>query len=372
MSENNAADLVSADSQILRLLIDIGRFFNSSLEFTDVVTMVMDKVIEVFKAERGALFLLTEQQEPKVVLARGLNRTEIEADDFGVSRNLVKKVILTREPLLASNAMEDDRFTPFKSVALNAIRSIMVVPILYRDEVRGLIYVDNRFRSGIFGEENLHLLSLIANQAAGAIENARLYNMKKEIILVLANAIEAKDEYTRGHVERVCSFCLAIARELNLPPDDVRDLEVCSFLHDVGKITVPDAVLQKPGRLDDDERTKMERHAEMGEHLVKPIDVPERVKLSIRQHQERWDGLGYPDGLKGESIHLFARIISVADTWDAMTSDRPYRKALPRETAIAELRKNAGTQLDPNVVEAFLRAIEKGEESVPVKVALGL
>jgi len=256
-------------------------------------------------------------------------------------------------------------------VAMHNIRSIMAVPIIFHDQIRGLVYVDNRLRAGMFREDNLELLSAIAVQAAGAIENARLYNMKKEIILVLANAIEAKDEYTRGHVERVCGYCLAIARELKMPQEDIRDLEVCSFLHDVGKIGVPDAVLQKPGKLDNEERAKMERHSEMGEHLVQPIDVPLRIKQSVRQHQERWDGKGYPDGLAGEKIHLFARIISVADTWDAMTSDRPYRNALPREVAVEELRKNAGTQLDPGVVAAFLGAIDRGEESVPVKVSLG-
>lgn len=370
-TDSDSAVPGSADSQILRLLLEVGRFFNSSLEFSEVVKMVIDKVIEVLKAERGCLFLLNEQAEPKIVAVRGMERTVIDEDDFSFSRSLVRQVIETKEPLLSSNAMGDARFSAIKTVTMNNIRSIMAVPILFHDQVRGLIYVDNRLRAGIFREENLELLNAIAVQAAGAIENARLYNMKKEIILVLANAIEAKDEYTRGHVERVCSYCLAIARELSMPPEDIRDLEVCSFLHDVGKISVPDAVLQKPGKLDNDERVKMERHAEMGEHLVKPIDVPLRIKQSIRQHQERWDGQGYPDGLRGDDIHLFARIISVADTWDAMTSDRPYRKALPREVAIAELRKNAGTQLDPRVVEAFLRAVERGEESAPVKVSLG-
>lgn len=370
-NETNSSITTGADTSVLRLLLEVGRYFNSSLDFPEVVKMVMDKVVEVLKAERGCLFLLNESGEPKMVTARGLDRTAIEAEDFSFSRTLVRQVIETREGVISSNAMADPRFSAIQTVSLHQIRSIMCVPILFQEQVRGLVYVDNRIKVGIFNEDNLELLSAIATQAAGAIENARLYNMKKEIILVLANAIEAKDEYTRGHVERVCGYCLAIARELAMPAEDIRDLEVCSFLHDVGKIGVPDAVLQKPGFLDDEERMKMERHSEMGEQLVKPIDVPLRVKQSIRQHQERWDGRGYPDGLNGNDIHIFARIISVADTWDAMTSDRPYRKALAREVAISELRKNAGTQLDPQVVDAFLRAIERGEESVPVTVSLG-
>jgi hypothetical protein len=363
---------VSADLQMLRVLLQVGRSFNSSLEFHEVVTIVMDQVIEVMKAERGCLMLVGSDGEPRLVAARGLDHTTIDADDFAFSRGVVKQVLESREGVLSSNAMNDPRFSAFGSVSLHSIRSIMAVPIVFRDVCRGLIYVDNRIRAGLFRPENLELLNAIATQAAGAIENARLHNMRKEIILVLANAIEAKDEYTRGHVERVCGYCLAIARELQIPPEDIYDLEICSFLHDVGKIGVPDAVLQKAGPLTDAERADMERHSSMGEALVLPIDVPIRIKQSIRQHQERWDGKGYPDRLKGEDIHLFGRIIAVADTWDAMTSDRPYRKALPKEIAIAELRKSAGTQLDPTVVEAFLHAVENGQETVAVRVSSGL
>lgn len=359
----------STETNSLRLMLELVRYFNSSLEFADVIRMVMDKVIEVMKAERGCLFLMNEEGEAKVVDARGIEQTAIEAEDFAFSRTIVKQVIDTKEALLSSNAMADPRFSNFGSVSLHSIRSIMAAPIVWHEQVRGLIYVDNRIKAGIFKPENLDLLDALAGVAAGAIENARLYNMRKEIILVLANVIEGKDEYTRGHVERVCGYCLAIARELELPAEDVRDLELCSFLHDVGKIGVPDAVLQKPGPLDPEERKRMEEHSERGEAIVMPIDVPQRIKKSIRQHQERWDGKGYPDGLFGESIHLFARIIAVADTWDAMTSDRPYRKAMDKSVALSRLVDSAGTQLDPTVVEAFVRAIQKGQESAPVQVS---
>jgi response regulator RpfG family c-di-GMP phosphodiesterase len=360
----------STESQTLRLLLDIGQTFNSSLEFPDVVNTVMDKVIEVFRAERGCLFVASEEGHPRMVGARGIDRTVIQDEDFRFSRSLVRRVMETREPMLSNNAMGDERFADIQTVAMHSIRSIMAVPILFQGRISGLIYVDNRLKTGIFHARHLELLAAIATLAASAIENARLYNMKKEIILVLANAIEAKDEYTRGHVERVCGYCLAIAQQLGLSADDMRDLEVSSFLHDVGKIGVPDAVLQKPGRLDDLERVKMERHAELGEQLVGPIDIPKRIKQSIRQHQERWDGKGYPDGAQGEQIHLFARIIAVADTWDAMTSDRPYRKALSTEVATAELRRCAGTQLDPMVVDAFLRAVATGHYQVSVRVSI--
>jgi HD-GYP domain-containing protein (c-di-GMP phosphodiesterase class II) len=364
----NALKSSDSDSSLLKLLLEIGRAFNSSLDFQEVVSTVMDKVIEVLKAERGCLMIVGDDLETKVVAARGLDRTAIAADRFACSRSVLRRVIQTRESILTDNLTEDARFAGVKSVILKDVRSMIATPILFQDRVRGLIYVDNSLAAGMFDDGTVHLLEAIANQAAGAIENARLYNMKKEIILVLANAIEAKDSYTRGHIERVCSYCLAIARELRLSPGDVSDLEISSFLHDVGKIGVPDAVLQKPGRLTDEERLEMEKHSILGEALVLPIDVPRRVKVSIRQHQERWDGKGYPDGTSGEEIELFARIIAVADTWDAMTSDRPYRKALDRQIAIDEMKRSSGTQLDPTVVSAFLRAVERGEESAKVSV----
>lgn len=352
----------------LKLLLEIGQAFNSSLDFDDVLNMVMDRVIEVLKAERGCIMLRQENDEFSLMMARGLDQKTIDATDFAVSKNMVRQVLESGEPILSSNAMQDDRFNEFGSISLHQIRSIMAAPITFRNEVRGLIYVDNRIKTGLFKEDQLELLTAIAQQAAGAIENARLYKTRREIILVLANAIEAKDMYTRGHIERVCSYSMAIGRELQLDEEDLHDLEIASFLHDAGKIGVPDRVLQKPGHLDDEERVEMEKHALLGEALVLPVDIPGRVKLSIRHHQEKFDGTGYPDGLKAEEIHLFARIIAVADTWDAMTSDRVYRKALPREVAVAELQKSAGSQLDPRVVDAFLRVIDRGEEFAHVMV----
>ncbi len=358
-------DTEALEAGQLRLLLDVGRFFNSTLEFGQVLDMVIDKVIEMMRAERGCVMMLSDDgTDYHLVRARGLGHNEIQAEGFSFSRNLVRQVFETGQAVLANNAMKDERFKAFASVSLHNLRSIMAAPIIIKGRTAGLIYVDNRIQDGVFKETNLVLLSAIANQAAPAIENARLYAMKKKIILCLANAIEAKDLYTRGHVERVCLYSMAIATELGLSAEDLADLEICSFLHDVGKIGVSDAILRKPGKLTDEERLEMQRHSALGESMVLPIDIPGRVKLAIRQHQENFDGSGYPDGLAGDQIHQFARIIAVADTWDAMTSDRPYRKALDRDRAINELRSAAGTQLDPTIVFAFLQVLERGEESL--------
>ena len=178
-------------------------------------------------------------------------------------------------------------------------------------------------------------------------------------ITSLARTIEAKDPYTGGHTERVSDFATLLAREMHLSEEDIRAIEVGAIIHDIGKISIPDGIINKPGKLTDEEFDTMRRHPENGSYIVSELDLPDIVKQMVRSHHERWDGRGYPDGLVGEDIPLAARILTVADTVDAMTSDRSYRKALPIEVAVEEVRKLAGVQFCPAVAEAFLRCYER-------------
>ncbi len=178
-------------------------------------------------------------------------------------------------------------------------------------------------------------------------------------ITSLARTIEAKDPYTGGHTERVGDIARMLAVEIGMDETDLRAIEVGAVIHDIGKIGVPDEILLKPGRLTDDEFDEMRRHPEISSYIVSELDLPPIVKQMVRSHHERWDGGGYPDGLSGEEIPLAARILSVADTLDAMTSDRSYRAALPLATAIEEIRMNAGRQFCPRVVDAFMRCFQR-------------
>jgi putative nucleotidyltransferase with HDIG domain len=178
-------------------------------------------------------------------------------------------------------------------------------------------------------------------------------------ITSLARTIEAKDPYTGGHTERVSDFATLLARELGLCEEDIRAIEVGAIIHDIGKISIPDGIINKPGKLTDEEFDTMRRHPENGSYIVSELELPDIVKHMVRSHHERWDGRGYPDGLAGEEIPLAARILTVADTVDAMTSDRSYRKALPIEVAVEEVRKLAGVQFCPQVADAFLRCYER-------------
>ena len=192
-------------------------------------------------------------------------------------------------------------------------------------------------------------------------------------ITSLARTIEAKDPYTGGHTERVSHLALMLARELDFSDQDLRAVEVGGVIHDIGKIGVPDQILTKPGRLDDDEFAAMRRHPEISSYIVSELDLPQIVKDMVRSHHERFDGRGYPDRLTGQDIPLAARILAVADTLDAMTSDRSYRAALTLDAAVAEIRRNAGTQFCPLVVAAFLACLSRDptlEGQFPAPVAV--
>ena len=196
-----------------------------------------------------------------------------------------------------------------------------------------------------------HLEERVTEQAL------RIRELSVVAVQALAHALEAKDSYTRGHSARVCAYARAIAQELELPEHLVHDLRIGAELHDIGKIGVRELILLKPSKLTDAEYDHIKLHPVIGERILGPLlhDQPSSLQV-VRSHHERPDGLGFPDGLKGDAIPLVARITAVADTFDAMTSVRPYRDAKTAEGAVEEMRKVAGTQLDREAVAAFLRA----------------
>ncbi len=191
----------------------------------------------------------------------------------------------------------------------------------------------------------------------------KLYmDMQKEhlnIIQALASAVEARDPYTEKHSKRMAEYAVATARELGFSMHDTQVLHYAAILHDIGKIGVKDYILSKPGNLTKEEQKKMQEHSQIGADIVARIDSFKEASKLVYYHHERYNGKGYPEGLEGEKIPLGAKIIAVADAYDAMTSRRPYRKAYPKEEAIAELKKNMGIQFDERVVKAFLKVIEK-------------
>jgi len=215
----------------------------------------------------------------------------------------------------------------------------------------------------IFRRSELRLLISVAEQVAVVISNTDLYRDLEQFVInvvkSLVYAIEAKDEYTRGHSERVSHYCMEMAERLDLDEDQKRDLQWASILHDVGKIGIPEAILNKAGKLESEEYAIIKEHPRKGYHILRPLDQLAGSLPGILHHHERYDGLGYPSGLKGEEIPLNARIIAIADTFDAIHSSRAYRPAGSREQALAIVREAAGIQLDPYLVEVFFQVVSR-------------
>lgn len=248
-----------------------------------------------------------------------------------------------------------------KGVALDRVThhpGLVVVPFRIRSEPFGLLIVGGKPGSVPFDPEDRFVLGFLAEKTALNVENIALYdNLKQSFIatlLSLVSAIEAKDAYTQQHSTRVTDYAVRIAERMGCDTEEIEMLKSSGPLHDIGKIGIKDNVLNKPGRLTDEEFDMIRAHPLIGVNIVAPLGLEEQELCIIRNHHERWDGRGYPDGLRGEEISLQARILAVADSFDAMSSDRAYRSALPLEVCLRELRDNSGSQFDPRVVEAAL------------------
>ncbi len=232
-----------------------------------------------------------------------------------------------------------------------------------KDSLTGVIYADNRVREGIFNERDRKLLSAFANQAAVALENAQLFNdlsiSYDRTLDALVSALDVRDHETEGHTRRVVLYSLTLAQRLGVPDDQQLDLRRGALMHDIGKLGIPDSILLKPGPLTEEEWELMKRHPEFGVRMLEGIIFFNRAIEIIGAHHEHFDGRGYPRGLKGEEIPLGARIFAVADAFDAITSDRPYRKAQSYAVARQEIIDGRGTQFDPIVVDAFLGVAEE-------------
>jgi len=245
-------------------------------------------------------------------------------------------------------------------------RSVISAPIKIRDKFLGVIELDNKKGAAGFNEDDLQMLQSIANQAAVAIENANLYRQVQrsyfDTIKALVQAVEEKDNYTRGHSERVTTFSIKIAEKMGFSSRKLQAIRYGGVLHDIGKIGINVNIIQKPGRLTQEEYTIIKNHPLIGERIISPIAFLKDVLPVVSQHHERYDGKGYPLGLDGSKTAPEARVMAVADAYDAMITARPYRNPRPREEAIAELRRCSGTQFDPIVVEHFLEILDEDPE----------
>jgi len=349
-------------------LYKVSEAITSSLSLDEVLETVADSCLHEIQADlvstwlddaEGGLFERQHLRGPKAPEGATLGRID------------PRKVLehLRPDPLLLEHGSRGLRF--FAQQPEVPLYSLVAVPLRIQQRIIGFIALASFNQSHTFVEGQRRLLSIVASRAAAAIENARLYEdlqaTFQQTIEGLAKAIDKMDRYTAGHSDRVAIYATFIATQLGLSRAEIEIVRQSALMHDIGKIGCV-LNLNKPGKLTNDEYEVFKKHPVYGRDILDPIKFLHPLIPGVHLHHERWDGRGYPLGLKGPDIPLIARIISVADTYDAMTSDRSYRRALPHEVAVTEIDRCASTQFDPDVAAMFTNKIEDYREE---QVSLG-
>lgn len=375
ISEAENRDLVHTQrmANSLRSLYKVTTEMSRLLPPDQLLVVVADGLFEVFGGVENLVILLRESEEGELRPRYARDKDGNRDAQVAVSTTVLNQAIEQRATIVANDPQHDSRFQHSESIVGLTVQAVICAPLVGPSGVMGALYLDNRMDLVSYDEMDVEILTAFANQAAIALENARLcedlQQSYHETLQALVNTIEAKDQYTMGHTQRVKKYALGLARELGLDQSRIERLGLAAELHDIGKIGVSEGVINKPGMLTDLEYEDMKDHVLFGEKILRPIAYLRDILPWVRGHHERWDGKGYPDGLKGEECPLEARILAVADAFDAMTSQRSYNKPLSFEEAVGRVRKGAGTHFDPKLSEAFSRyvnnsTISHDEESV--------
>jgi HD-GYP domain-containing protein (c-di-GMP phosphodiesterase class II) len=349
----------------LQALYKMGLAVNATMDIEKLLNLLSNKSMETLHATVGYILMLNEKSGNLIVggaagISADFDRAvEIPLKPGGVSY----WVINNNQPKLVVDVDQEREFS--KMSRLGFIReSVLCAPLTDKEKVIGTITIANPVDGSGFGPSDLELLSTIAAQASVAIRNARLYEEQETTYLntvqALVSAIEASDAYTRGHSERVTRFSVALAKRMGMEGEPLRLLEQAAVLHDIGKIGIDVALLHKKEKLTSADIDVLKLHPSIGVRILEPIHFLGPVREIIEQHHERYDGEGYPNGLSGDEWRLEGKILAVCDTYDAMTSDRPYRKALSHEIAIQEIKDHSGSQFDPEVAAAFVDLCAEG------------
>ncbi len=334
---------------------------NSMDSLEDVVNSVVNFVADFLFSKRVSVMLLDEKGEYLTIKgASGLEEEIVKKTRIKRGEAIAGRVLETGKAVIvgdiSSMKAESDRYSEYKSfISFPLIQ----VALKTTDLSLGILNVTNRFGDQPYTKEDLENLDFIADTASVAINN-QLKSIEIEksyfrTMKALAAAVEEKDRYTRGHSDRVKTYAVELARRLGLPSETISTIEYACVLHDIGKIGIPDTIIQKDRDLTDEEYKQIKEHPAKGENIIRVIPFLEPARPIIRHHHERFDGTGYPDGMKEKEIELGARIIAIADTYDAMTTERPYRGPFPKDHVISVLKEQKGKQFDPELVDIFVR-----------------
>jgi putative nucleotidyltransferase with HDIG domain len=337
----------------------------------ELLHSVLNDAVSALDAQRGAIVLADGTGNELRLRALASGRGEAPSRP-AYSQSLAQRCFNTSESILCHRVDEDPELAMAQSIAEGAMASVLCVLLRTPRRQLGVLHLDRGPVQPPFTKDDLHLADALAANVSAGIETTYLLQKREDlflnIITILAQAVELKDDYTGGHTKRVSRYSEMLGRQLNVPSTDLKWIRLGTPLHDIGKIGVDDAILRKPGPLTPDEFKIMQAHTVKGAAILSTIPELAPVIPIVRSHHERWDGKGYPDRLVGSAIPRMARIVAVADTFDAMTSDRPYRKGMAAEIAFAEVEKQSGKQFDPECATAFLAL---REDIVPVMAEEG-
>ncbi|HKA08793.1 MAG TPA: HD domain-containing phosphohydrolase [Gemmataceae bacterium] len=335
----------------------------------ELLHSILNDAVHVLDAQRGAI-VLAEGPENELKLKALANGRGENSSRFSFSKALAKRCFHQGQSILCSSVEEDEELSGAVSIADGAMASVLCVLLRTPRKHLGVIHLDRSYWQKAFTEDDLHLADALAAHVSAGIECAQLLRRQRQLFLqtitALASAIEMRDAYTGGHTARVTAYSVLVAEELGLSIKEVDQLRTGCPLHDIGKIVVDDEILRKPDKLTEEEFEIMKSHTTRGDDILKGISEMKEIRPIVRSHHERWDGMGYPDGLSGDAIPMLARVVGVADSFDAMTTRRPYNTNHVKtpEQAFSEVERCAGSQFDPKVANAFLSVREKVMEAM--------
>ena len=359
---NNVMDV---DNLVMMLtsIHEFGLIASEIVSKKELADLIVETACNLLHSEMCSLMLIDQNNELYIISAKGLSEDVVKSTKMKIDEGIAGRVVSAGKYFFVENIETDVRFLRPNLEEQYETKSFISVPLRVKNKVIGVLNINSSKNSKQFTQRDVELITLFADNSAITLENLELFNDLQsfyfEMIQTLASALDAKDSYTHDHADRAGKYAKMIAEEMNLPSMIVKYIEYAALLHDIGKIGISDTILLKKGKLNDDELKIIKQHPIIGYKIILPVQYLYPIAPLVLYHHERYDGTGYPEGLSGEEIPLGARIVAVIDAFDAMTSDRPYRKAPSVKVAISELKKGSGKQFDPKIVKIFLDILNR-------------
>ena len=366
--QGNIADKNEEYRKKIGLLCKVGKKVGTDTELNKLLYQILKMSQKTLQVSASSLILVDKSKnEMYFKLAEGEAGKALRTITLSIDSGIAGWVVQNAKPVITNDVTSDPRFSDkMDKITGFVTKSLLAVPIVSEGEVIGVIEVLNKTDDTKFSKQDLEVLAAVASMSAVAINTARLHKgvlaAYKGTANALAAAIDAKDPYTRGHSQRVMEYTLLAASSLNFSPEELRSLEFASLLHDVGKIGIDTGILRKQGSLTNLEWLHMRMHTSIGANIIGVSPYMQKAREIVLRHHEKYDGSGYPDGLKGDKIPIGSRLIAVADAFDTMTTNRSYHSSMSIDEALNELTSLSGTQFCPVAAKAFVANFSKQRE----------